>query len=148
MNEQNFNNIGQNLSNNLNEQPTSPNPEALGQAQVVNEPQVNTVSPEVTNVTQTVNTPETVAPASSFSNNATNTPVATPIPGTENNNMPNNMGSSIGQDPGGISLGSINNNGFQFPVFPNLEFRSNHADFLFYLFPEESWLDILTCQIQ
>lgn len=116
MNEQNFNNIGQNLNNNLNEQPTNTNSEPIGQAQVVNAQQMTTVTPEVVNVTPTTNAPETVAPASSISNNATNTPVATPIPGTENNNMPSNMGSSIGQDPGGISLGSVNNNGFVEPT--------------------------------
>ena len=111
MNEQNFNNLGQNQSNNLNEQPASQNPEPTIQTQTVGESVNNSVN---TNLNSTPVT-NTVSDTISMSNNPQNNPVATPIPGTENNNMPN-MGSSIGQDPGGISLGNINNNGFVEPT--------------------------------
>lgn len=111
MNEQNFNNLGQNQSNNLNEQPASQNPEPTIQTQTVGESVNNSVNTNLNSTPVTNNVSDTI----SMSNNPQNNPVATPIPGTENNNMPN-MGSSIGQDPGGISLGNINNNGFVEPT--------------------------------
>ena len=81
MNEQNFNNLGQNQSNNLNEQPASQNPEPTIQTQTVGESVNNSVN---TNLNSTPVT-NTVSDTISMSNNPQNNPVATPIPGTENN---------------------------------------------------------------
>ena len=119
MNGQNPNNLGQNTGENLgnvNPQPAVNNTTANSGVYEANTPTPATPTsgmqnPAPASVEPAANPTPTAAPTPSPTE-----PVATPIPGTENvSNMPNNIGGGIGQEPG-ISLGTINNNGFVEPT--------------------------------
>ena len=119
MNGQNPNNLGQNPGENLgnvNPQPAVNNTTANSGVYEANTPTPATPTsgmqnPAPASVEPAANPTPTAAPTPSPTE-----PVATPIPGTENvSNMPNNIGGGIGQEPG-ISLGTINNNGFVEPT--------------------------------